>query len=89
MCEPILLIEKKNGEEIGKSVLSEITTVSQREFFEASQNGFKPELVVKIWDTEYSGERLLECKGMRYSIYRNAKDDRFRYLYCEERIGTR
>lgn len=44
--------------------------VSRSEFFSAGQIGIDPEALVVINPAEYGGEKLVEYKGKRMSIYR-------------------
>lgn len=65
-----------------------IHSVSQNEFFNAGQRGFKPDMVCDVWMTEYDGQEELMCDGEIYSIYRTyAREDGRVELYAERKAG--
>lgn len=71
-----------------KTVIGNASSVSAQEFFRAGEQGLKPEVVIKLWQADYSGEEKLEYSGKQYSIYRNymSKDGRVE-LYCQKDVG--
>lgn len=65
-------------------------SVSQSEFYNAGQQGFKPEARFDIYQTEYSGEEELEAGGERLTIYRTyEREDGRVELYATKRKGTK
>lgn len=71
-------------------VFAYVRDISQSEFFNAGENGFKPEKVFDVLVTEYDDEDLLEWNGSYYQVYRtytNQNTGRVE-LYTEKRVGT-
>ena len=65
-------------------------SVSQTEFYNAGQQGFKPEARFDIYQTEYSGEDELEANGERLTIYRTfEREDGRVELYATKRKGKK
>ena len=56
-----------------KTVFCAEESISQREFFEASVQGLKAELKLKLWTQDYNGEQTAEYNGRHYHIYRTYK----------------
>ena len=73
------------------SVLAEIGSVSQTEFFSGGRMGLNPSLRAVIYDFEYNGEPIVKYNGKLYSVYRvyyvNGSDRC--ELYLEEKGGTK
>lgn len=70
-------------------VIGNFASVSSQEFFRGGEMGIKPEFIVKVWNTEYNGETLLEFEGKRYIIYRMYLEDSGRCeLYCQKDVGA-
>ena len=78
------------------TVFSEISSVSQTEFFSGGRLGLQPSLKVTLYDFEYNNEPIVkvyfsEEKVKLYSVYRtycvNGTDKI--ELYLEERGGTK
>ena len=70
-----------------KQVFANKRSVSQSEFFNAGQNGLKPQYRFDIRLSEYSGENSLKFEGKTYSIYRTYENGENIELYCEVRAG--
>lgn len=102
-CDLITIVTDKDDlnqvveeERTTKSVLAEISSVSQTEFFSAGRIGLQPSLKVTMYDFEYDGEPIVKVhfsatKEKLYSVYRtycvNGTDKI--ELYLEERGGTK
>lgn len=74
-----------------KTVVAEIDSVTQTEFFSAGRLGFQPEFRATIYDFEYTDEPIIRWNGKLYSVYRTFYingADRVE-LYCMERGGTK
>ncbi len=69
---------RSGGDDYGNAVYTEEKTavfaekksVRQSEFFQAAAAGFKPEIVLEVYDFEYHNEELCELDGERFKIYR-------------------
>ena len=72
-----------------KEVYGSIESISQSEFFNAGQSGFKPDYKVVVWGFEYSNENVVEINGTKYSVYRtySRKDDKIE-LYLTSKVGV-
>lgn len=55
---------------IERMVYCEIASVSQAEFFQASQSGLKAQYKIKMWASEYNGEKTLRIGDNHYKVYR-------------------
>lgn len=44
--------------------------IKRSEFYQAAAAGLKPELIFRIYERCYGGERYLEHKGVRYRVLR-------------------
>ncbi len=87
-------------DEIGQPVQVEKKTtiqadtigVARTEFYQAANAGLKPELVLLVHSFEYSGEKLLEFEGVKYSVLRTYPTERdglkLTELTCERKIGA-
>lgn len=70
------------------SVFAIKSSVSQNEFYQAGQQGFKPEARYDVRLTEYDGQDELEAAGERLTIYRTFdRDDGRVELYATKRKG--
>lgn len=72
-----------------RTVFVNVQSVSRQEFFSAGQAGLQPQYVFVMFGPDYDGEKIVEYKGKRYSVYRTyaRKDDNLE-LYVEERAGV-
>ena len=71
-----------------KSVFAIVRSASQSEFFNAGENGFKPDKVFDVLLTEYDGQVRVKHGNDIYSIYRSyVRDDGRVELYAEKRVG--
>ena len=75
--------------ETKQKIYCNVSSVSASEWFEGGRNGLNPELRVTTFSADYSGEKILEYNGARFTIYRTyvAKNDTIE-LYCERREGN-
>ena len=64
-------------------------SVTRDEFFNGGRNGLNPELVLTVFFGDYSGEKIAEVNGIRYTIYRTyqLRNDTIE-LYTERRVGN-
>lgn len=93
-----LISESFEPDEIGQLVPTEkksepipcrIEYISQKEFFQAGQNGLKAELKIVTQACNYNNEEIVEYEGNRYGIYRpyRRNDSDEIELYCERKGG--
>ncbi|MBT2577426.1 phage head closure protein [Bacillus sp. ISL-8] len=76
------------SESFTRQVFCEKKSVSQNEFFQAGQNGFKPKCVLIVYTLDYQEEQKVKYREKEYSIYRTyERDDEKIELYCEVKKG--
>ena len=64
-------------------------SIKQSEFYQASQNGMKPEFVIETSMFDYSGEEIIEVDNVLYKIYRTfIREDEIIELYCIQKSGV-
>lgn len=74
----ILISETFNKDGLGnnmptkseRKLVAEIRSVQQSEFFKASHEGMRPEMIAEIFHLDYNGEREAVIDGNRFKIYR-------------------
>ena len=71
------------------TVFCQVDSISRAEFFDAGQNGIKPEYRFSMFFGDYAGQRVVIYKGVTYSIYRtyHARTDVIE-LYAERKTGV-
>jgi len=87
------IIEDGIGNQIPQEALREvfcnIDSISQTEYFQASQAGLKSQLKIIIFEFDYNGEKIVEYNAKRYSIYRTFLRDNERIeLYLASKAGV-
>lgn len=88
-----LISELSETEEEKISVFATKKSVSQKEFFDAAQVGFKSECVLEVWQSEYEGQELVEIHfhgtAKRFSVYRTyEREDGKTELYLTSKVGV-
>lgn len=82
-------IQQRIAEEVRRDVFCNVRSVSQSEFYAAGAAGFKPQLLVTMFEPEYNGEDECELDGVKYSIYRTyARRNDDLELYLEKKVGV-
>ncbi|WP_242270999.1 phage head closure protein [Bacillus cereus group sp. BfR-BA-01425] len=76
------------SEDFTRQVFFEKKSISQNEFFQAGQNGFKPKCVLIVYSLDYQEEQKVQYNNKTYIIYRTyERDDERIELYCEVKAG--
>lgn len=72
-----------------RDVFAQVDSVTRSEFFEGGRNGLNPELVFRMFQGDYQGEKICVYNGVAYSIYRtfHARNDIIE-LYAERKEGV-
>lgn len=75
--------------ETSRAVYCAVNSISRDEYFEAGRNGLNPSFQIVMFAFDYQGERIIEYKGKRYSVYRTyyARNDTLE-LYIQREGGT-
>lgn len=86
-----LLIKKNQTEYQETKAIATINPVGRDEFNAAGQNGYKAEMMLEVWGSEYNGETEVEVSGKKYTIYRiyGLKANEKIELYLTERVGRK
>ena len=71
-----------------REVLCEELSNYSSEWHEARQNGLSLSYTLRTANVNYNGERIVEYKGVKYSIYRTYKDGDDIELYLAELAGV-
>lgn len=65
-------------------------SVEGKEYYEAAQQGLRPEMILAIHTEEYDGQEYVDFDGKRYAIYRRYdRADGLTELYCTLRLGDK
>lgn len=92
-----LITEQTTTDSIGQIVttestveyIGEVRSVTQNEYMTGRQSGLSPAYVFRVSVFGYSGQKILEYDGARYSIYRTYEaDDNYIELYTEAMLGV-
>lgn len=57
--------------ETATPIMCEVVPIARDEFFNGAQVGINPEFEFKINPVEYSGQKIIEYNGRRFSVYRS------------------
>ena len=97
MYDVLILISQNNittdqyGREVvtesSRQVFCEVFSVTQSEFYAASDADLKPEYRFNVFFGDYEGEKIVEYKGERYAIYRTYHAGDYMELYVERQAG--
>lgn len=72
-----------------RSVMAELRSITQSEFYQGRQGGLSPELSFKMSQFDYQGEQTCIYSAQRYHIYRTyIADENTIELYCEREVGV-
>lgn len=70
-------------------IIAEVREVTQSEYIQGKQDGLSPVFVFRISSFIYSGQRIAQFNGDRYSIYRTYQpDENYIELYVEREVGA-
>lgn len=71
-----------------RTVLCEVNSITQNEFFAAANTELNPELRFTVFFGDYEGESIVEYQGKRYAVYRTYRAGDYMELYVERKIGA-
>lgn len=82
-------IRREPQRECARRLFARVTSVGEREFYDAAQAGYDLSMRAEVWTDEYRNERMLEFEGEEYSVIRSYRNDKTRRteLYCERMKG--
>lgn len=94
----VTLIKETHAlDSIGRQIPSEVKTtvfcktrsIRSSEFYEAGQDGYKPEIEIIVHPYEYDNQELVEFEGIKYQVIRTYKASLEEIeLTCEVKIGA-
>lgn len=77
------------GTDTERKVFCNVSSISQREWFEGGRNGLNPEYKFAIYGFEYQGEKVVKYQNDYYTIYRTYMTDYNEIeLYAERKQGN-
>lgn len=97
MSDVITLISKaitvdaygnESVQETDRTILCEVFSVSQSEFFAAANAELNPEFRFDVFFDDYKGEDTIKYNGNRYAVYRTYRRGDKLELYAERKIGA-
>lgn len=74
--------------ETERQVYCEVYSISQTEFYAASNTELNPEYRFNVFFGDYHGEDVCVYNGQRYAIYRTYRSGDNLELYAERKIGA-
>lgn len=76
--------------ETPREIFCQVSDVTRSEYFQAGRNGLNPSYTFSVFAGDYSSERLVEYKGLRYAVYRTYHIPGTDYLelYVQREGGT-
>ncbi|MBQ1574803.1 MAG: phage head closure protein [Clostridiales bacterium] len=78
----------ESAKEAERTVLCEVDSISQTEFYAAANTELNPEYRFTIFFGDYQGEEICKFNGQRYAIYRTYRSGDNLELYAERKIGA-
>lgn len=71
------------------TIVGNLGSVYQREFYEANQNGLRPEGIIETCAFDYNGQRMILINNQEFTIYRTFQKGTDRIeLFYGERVGN-
>lgn len=75
--------------ETSVEIIGEVRSATQSEYMTGRQSGLAPSYVFRVSMFIYSGQKIVEYNGARYSVYRTYEaDDNYIELYTEAELGV-
>lgn len=79
--DPIISESKRN-------IFCGVSSVGQKEFYQAHATGLQPEIKFRIADyLDYEGEKLIEHNGQRYRVLRTYRNGQELELTCYQEVN--
>lgn len=67
------------------SVIGTLSGVTTAEFYQASNTGYRPEIVVTVYEQEYAGQNHLRVNDITYTVIRTYLSGDFIELHCQRK----
>ncbi|MDF2985731.1 MAG: hypothetical protein K0R50_1241 [Eubacterium sp.] len=89
MKDDVIKLFDDKEDNIGKEVFGNIESVSQTEYFQASQSGLKPQYKIVISEYDYENETIARYNSQVFAIYRTfLRNDEHIELYLTLKAGV-
>lgn len=83
------LIRNEHSEQVAvqteTSVIGTLSGVTASEFYQAANTGFRPEIVVTIYEQEYAQQQRLRIGDALYTVIRTYLSGDFIELHCQRK----
>ena len=83
------LIRNEHSEQVAvqteTSVIGTLSGVTASEFYQAANTGFRPEIVVTIYEQEYAQQQRLRIGDALYTVIRTYLSGDFIELHCRRK----
>ena len=70
------------------TVLCEVNSITQSEFFAAANTELHPEYKFTVFFGDYNSEEIVVFHDQRYAVYRAYRSGDYMELYVERKIGA-
>ena len=68
-----------------QTIIGTLSSVSASEFYAAANTGYMPEIVVRVYEQEYSGQKKVRVGGTQYTVIRTYLTGDFVELHCQRK----
>lgn len=83
------LSRDENAEQVATTtettVIGTLTSATTAEFYQAANAGYRPDIVVKIYEQEYGQQKRLRVGDVQYTVIRTYLSGDFIELHCEQK----
>ena len=66
-------------------VIGTLSSVTASEFYQAANTDYRPEIVLKVYEQEYSGQQKVRVNDVQYTVIRTYLSGDFIELHCQRK----
>lgn len=66
-------------------VIGTLSSVTASEFYQAANTDYRPEIVLKLYEQEYSGQQKVRVNDVQYTVIRTYLSGDFIELHCQRK----
>lgn len=66
-------------------VIGTLSSVTAAEFYQAANTDYRPEIVLKVYEQEYSGQQKVRVGDTQYTVIRTYLSGDFVELHCQRK----
>lgn len=66
-------------------VIGTLSSVIASEFYQAANTDYRPEIVLKVYEQEYSGQQKVRVADVQYTVIRTYLSGDFIELHCQRK----